>query len=93
VAERTGAWGRVQESDGAPDLWAAREGASGVEWAVFCAVESSFPRAFQRYRMCRDRSPVAADPRVAVGPFGDESASWQRGDRISDGGGWGAGDS
>ena len=28
-----------------------------------------------------------ADPRVAVGPFGNESASWQRDNRISDGGG------
>jgi hypothetical protein len=61
------------------------------ESAVSCAVESSVPRAFQRYRRCNDRSPGTSDPRVAVGPFGDESASWQRDDRISDGGG--AGDS
>jgi hypothetical protein len=54
------------------------------ESVVSCVVESSVARAFQRYRRCRDRSPVAADPRVAVGPFGDESASWQRDDRISD---------
>ena len=58
---------------------------------VFCAVESSVSIAFQRYRQCRDRSPGTADLRVAVGPFGDESASWQRDNRISDGGG--AGDS
>ena len=55
--------------------------------AVFCSVESIVWRAFQRYRRCRDRSPGTADPRVAVGPLGDESASWQRDDRISDGGG------
>ena len=61
------------------------------EAAVFCAVESSVSIAFQRYRQCRDRSPGTADLRVAVGPFGDESASWQRDNRISDGGG--AGDS
>jgi hypothetical protein len=29
--KRSGAWGRVQESGGAPDLQAAREGASSVE--------------------------------------------------------------
>jgi hypothetical protein len=52
---------------------------------VFCAVESSVSRAFQRYQWCRDWSPPAADPRVAVGPFGDESTSWKRDDRISDG--------
>jgi hypothetical protein len=62
-----------------------------LESAVSCAVESSVPRAFQRYRRCNDRSPVTSDPRVAVGPFGDELDSWQRDDRISDGGG--AGDS
>jgi hypothetical protein len=62
-----------------------------LESAVSCAVESSVPRAFQRYRRCNDQSPVTSDPRVAVGPFGDESASWQRDDRISDRGG--AGDS
>ena len=52
--------------------------------AIFCAVESRILRAFQRYRRCLDRSPGTADPRVAVGLFGDESASWQRDDRISD---------
>jgi hypothetical protein len=52
--------------------------------AVFCAVESIILRSFQRYRWCLDRSPGTADPRAAVGPFGDESASWQRDDRISD---------
>jgi hypothetical protein len=31
AVKRSGAWGRVQESGGAPDLQAAREGASGVE--------------------------------------------------------------
>jgi hypothetical protein len=32
VAEKkSGAWGHVQESDGTPDLQAAREGASDVE--------------------------------------------------------------
>jgi hypothetical protein len=51
---------------------------------VFCSVESRILRAFQRYRRCLDRSPGKADPRVAVGPFGDESASWQRDYRISD---------
>ena len=55
--------------------------------AVFCAVESRISRAFQRYRQCLDQSSGMADPRVAVGPFGNESASWQRDDRISDGGG------
>ena len=54
------------------------------ESVVSCAVESSVARAFQRYRRCRDRSPVAVDPIVAVGPFGDESASWQCDDQISD---------
>ena len=49
-----------------------------ADWAVFCVVESSFPRSFQRQWMCRDRSPVAGEPRVAASPFGDESASWQR---------------
>ena len=52
--------------------------------AVFCAVKSRILRAFQRCRRCLDLSPGTADPRVAVGPFGDESASWQRDDRISD---------
>jgi hypothetical protein len=52
---------------------------------VFCAVESSVSRAFQRYWRYRDRSPVAADLRVAVGPFGKESASWQCDNRILDG--------
>ena len=52
--------------------------------AIFCVVESRILRAFQRYWRCLDRSPGTADPRVAVGPFGDESASWQRDDRISD---------
>ena len=54
--------------------------------ALFCAVESSVLRAFQRYWRCRDWSPPAADPRVAMGPFGDESASWKFDDWISDGG-------
>ncbi len=54
------------------------------ESAVFCAVESIISRSFQRYRRCLDRSPGTADPRVAMGPFGDESASWQRDNRISD---------
>jgi hypothetical protein len=40
-----------------------------------CAVELSFPRSFQRRRRCGDRSQGAADPRVVVCPFGDESAS------------------
>jgi hypothetical protein len=52
--------------------------------AVFCAVESRISRAFQQYRRCLDRSPGTADPRVAVGHFGDESVSWQRDDWISD---------
>ena len=52
--------------------------------AVFYAVESRISRSFQQYRRCLDRSSGTADPRVAVGPFGDESASWQRDDRISD---------
>uniref|UniRef100_A0A2N9HMA9 Uncharacterized protein n=1 Tax=Fagus sylvatica TaxID=28930 RepID=A0A2N9HMA9_FAGSY len=56
------------------------------ESAVFCAIESSISRAFQRYRRYHDRSLGTADLRVAMGPFGDESASWQRDDRISDGG-------
>ena len=55
--------------DGAPDLQAAREGASGVEIRLFCAVESIISRAFQQYRRYLDRSPGTADPRVAVGPF------------------------
>jgi hypothetical protein len=55
--------------------------------AVFCSVELSVSRAFQRYRRCLDQSPRTANPRVAVGPFGYESASWQRDDRISDRGG------
>jgi hypothetical protein len=45
------------------------------ESTVFCAVESNVSRAFQRYRRCHDRSPGTACLRVAVGPFGDESAS------------------
>ena len=61
------------------------------ESAVFCVVESSVSRSFQRYRQCRDRSLRTTDPRVAVGLFGNESASWQRDNRISDGGS--AGDS
>jgi hypothetical protein len=52
--------------------------------AVFYAVESKISRAFQRYWRCLDRSLGTADPKVAVGPFGDESASWQCDDRISD---------
>ena len=51
-----------------------------------CAIELSFPRSFQWLRRCRDQSPGAADPRVAVCPFGNELASWQRGDRILNGG-------
>jgi hypothetical protein len=42
---------------------------------VSYTVESSFPRSFQQRRRCRDWSPRAADPRVAVCPFGDELAS------------------
>ena len=45
------------------------------ESAVFFTVESSVSRAFQWYQQCRDRIPVATDSRVAVGPFGDETAS------------------
>ena len=56
------------------------------ESVVFCVVESNVSRAFQRYWRCHDRSLVTVDPRVAVGPFGDESASWQRDDQISNGG-------
>ena len=48
------------------------------DWAVFCLVESSFLRSFQRQRMCCDQSLVAGEPRVAASPFGDESTSWQR---------------
>jgi hypothetical protein len=65
----------VQESDSAPELQAAREGASGVRINLFCAVQLSVSRAFQQYRWCHDRSSVVTDPRVAEGPFGDESAS------------------
>ena len=68
------------------------EGASDVGIRrFFFSVESSVSRAFQQYRRCHDRSLGMADLRVAVGPFGDESVSWQRDDRISDEGG--AGDS
>jgi hypothetical protein len=49
-----------------------------VNQAVFCSVESSFPRYFQRQRMCRDWSPVEREPRVAESLFSDESAFWQR---------------
>ena len=31
AVKKSGAWGHVQESDGAPDLQAAREGASSVK--------------------------------------------------------------
>ena len=31
-----------------------------------CAVGSSFLRSFQRRWMCRDRSPVAAEPRITA---------------------------
>ena len=75
AVKKSGAWGHVQESDGAPVLQATRPAA---DWAVFCVVESSFPRSFQRQRMCRDRSPVAREPRVAASSFGEESTSWQR---------------
>ena len=51
---------------------------SVADWAVFCVVESSFPRSFQRQWMCRDWSLVAQEPRVAASSFGDESVSWQR---------------
>ena len=61
------------------------------ESAVFWAIESRVSSAFQCYRRCCDQSSGTASPRVAVGPFGDESVSWQRDDRISDEGG--AGDS
>jgi hypothetical protein len=76
--KKSGTWGRVLESDGAPDLQATRVGTSGADWAVFCVVESSFLRSFQRQQMCRDRSSVAREPRVAASSFGKESASWQR---------------
>ena len=45
------------------------------ESTIFCAVESSVSRVFQRYQQCCDWSLGMASPRVAVGPFGDESAS------------------
>ena len=45
------------------------------ESTVFCAVEFSVSRAFQRYWRCHDRSLGTACPRVVVGPFGYESAS------------------
>jgi hypothetical protein len=57
------------------------------ESVVFCAFESSVSRAFQRHRWCCGQSSRMADLRVAVGPFGDESAFWQRDDWISDWGG------
>ena len=57
----------------APELWAAGEGA--FDGADFYAVELSYSRSFQRQRRYCDRSPVAVGPRVAVGHFGDESAS------------------
>ena len=57
---------------------------STSDGADFCTFELSFPRSFQRQRRCRDQSLVAGDPRVAVGLFSNESASWQRGDWISD---------
>ena len=79
--KKSGAWGRVT----AHRIFRRRVRARPVlKSAVFCFVESIISRAFQRYRRCLDRSPGTADPRVAVGPFGDESASWQRDDRISD---------
>ena len=45
----------------APELWAARPGSDEDD---SCAVGSSFSRAFQRRRMCRDRSPIAGEPRI-----------------------------
>ena len=79
--KRSGMWGRVT----AHRIFRRRVRARPVaNTAVFCAVESIILRAFQRYRRCLDRSSETADPRVAVGPFGDEAASWQRDDRISD---------
>jgi hypothetical protein len=73
----------------APELWVAGEGV--FDGADFYAVELSCSRSFQRQRRCRDRSPVAVDPRVVVGHFGNESASWQRGNRNSDRGSAGDG--
>ena len=79
--KRSGMWGRVT----AHRIFRRRVRARPVaNTAVFCAVKSIILRAFQRNRRCLDRSPETADPRVAVGPFGDEAASWQRDDRISD---------
>ncbi len=49
-----------------------------ADWVVLCVIELSFPRSFQRQRMCRDRNLVAGEPRVATSLFGNESASWQR---------------
>ena len=35
AVKKSGAWGRVQESDGAPDLQAAREGSSSDQLGYF----------------------------------------------------------
>ena len=35
AVKKSGPWGRVQESDGAPDLQAAREGTSGGRLGCF----------------------------------------------------------
>jgi hypothetical protein len=78
VARETGAWVRGKQLDGGRIFGRRVRARPAADWAVFCVVESSFPRSFQWHRMCRDRSPVAREPRVAASPFGEESASWQR---------------
>jgi hypothetical protein len=71
--------GRVEEKlDGGQIFGRRVRVRPAADWAVFCVVESSFRRSFQRQRMCRDRSPVTGEPRVEASPFGDESTSWQR---------------
>ena len=82
--KKSGTWGECRRVT-AHRIFRRRVRARPVsKAAVFCVVESRISRAFQRYWRCLDQSSGMADPRVAVGPFGDESASWQRDDWILD---------
>ena len=89
AVKKSGAWGRVQESDGALDLQAAREGVSGSRLGCFFVWLS---RAFQ------DLSNGSGC--VVIRVRWHENRGWQQvrsarnqllssiGNRISDGGGW-----
>ena len=76
TGQETGAW--QKKLDGSQIFGRRMAARSTSDEVDSCAVGSCFPRSFQRQRICRDRSSVAREPRVAASSFGEESASWQR---------------